>query len=159
MASYTSTLFLIVWVAISALMVPPSTAIDIGLSPVPSVTDEIIIRGIVYCQINVTLSPNGTVPDNTPRFPNATVLLQCGISVVANTTTNELGVFNFLLNPLQILLQNLPRCNIVVDTPLAECNATLPGNAKLVAGLIPSTTGSNGLLRMFIPSLFRLVFN
>ncbi|KAK1360469.1 Pollen Ole e 1 allergen and extensin family protein [Heracleum sosnowskyi] len=116
-------------------------------------------EGIVYCKINITLSPNGTVLGNPPRFSNATVLLQCGNTVVANTTTNEFGAFSIILNPLRFLLQNLLRCNIVVATPLASCNATLPSSATLVSDIIPSTIGSNGLFHMFVPAAFRLVFN
>ncbi|WOH04324.1 hypothetical protein DCAR_0623733 [Daucus carota subsp. sativus] len=69
MASRNSTLFLGLIVAISAITAAaPSNAIVISFDPL-SITDMIVIRGIVPCGINVTLSPNGTVPP----FPIATV--------------------------------------------------------------------------------------
>ena len=62
MASRNSTLFLGLIVAISAITAAaPSNAIVISFDPL-SITDMIVIRGIVPCGINVTLSPNGTVP-------------------------------------------------------------------------------------------------
>ncbi|CAI9765856.1 unnamed protein product [Fraxinus pennsylvanica] len=90
--------------------------------------------------LNVTLNLNGTVNctlNSTiggPPFPNATVQLQCppGINITT-AITNSLGQFNLNVSVPRIL-PSLLNCSLVVLTPLANCNASLPPVGRLVSG-------------------------
>ncbi|WOH04323.1 hypothetical protein DCAR_0623732 [Daucus carota subsp. sativus] len=145
MAPRNSTLFLGLIVAISAIKAAaPSNAIVISLENPASVTDMIVIRGILYRGINVTLSPNGIVPP----FPNAPLKLMCGNRTLANTTTDMMGIFGFTLVPriqneigdlTNFLVAPSSNCTVVVTTPLVSCNATLPSTGNLVSRI--STSG------------------
>ncbi|KAL1811612.1 hypothetical protein DCAR_0623731 [Daucus carota subsp. sativus] len=165
MASRNSTLFLGLIVAISAIMAAaPSNAIVISFDPL-SVTDMIVIRGVLSCAINVTLSPNGIVPP----FPNAPLKLMCGNRTLANTTTDMMGTFGFSLVPnivngigdlTNLLVSPSSNCTVVVTTPLATCNASLPSTGTLVSGLLPGITQTLfGFLRIINIQLggFRLL--
>ncbi|KAG6670993.1 hypothetical protein I3843_02G046200 [Carya illinoinensis] len=86
------------------------------------------IQGTVFCSINAT----GTA---SPVFPNARAQLRCGSGnyVVSSATTNRSGVFVMLLHPLQKLLSSLlSDCNLIVITPLARGNATLPAGVGVL---------------------------
>ncbi|PIA62827.1 hypothetical protein AQUCO_00200680v1 [Aquilegia coerulea] len=92
------------------------------------------IRGTLFCSVNGSIGSNSTT---TPVFPNALVQLQCGTgNVVASATTNTAGVFSILLDPLRFVLSSLlTNCNLVVKTPLATCNSSLPTNGILISAL------------------------
>ncbi|PIA62826.1 hypothetical protein AQUCO_00200681v1 [Aquilegia coerulea] len=98
------------------------------------------IRGTLFCSIN------GSNSRITPVFPNALVQLQCGTgNVVASATTNTAGGFSILLDPLQFVrLLLLTNCDLVVKTPLATCNSSLPTNGILISTLqfLGRTVGS-----------------
>ncbi|KAH6808687.1 Pollen Ole e 1 allergen and extensin family protein [Perilla frutescens var. frutescens] len=117
------------------------------------------IQGILYCTPNGNIGVNGT---STPVFPNALVQLQCGGNVVSTATTNGSGLFSILLNPVNFLLSTLVSgCKLVVNTPLASCNATLPSVGGLVSDLQFVGNALVGLLNIgnLIPSGFQVVAN
>ncbi|WP_323677935.1 hypothetical protein, partial [Halorubellus sp. PRR65] len=86
----------------------------------------------------------GVVPCNTgtlidvatsPAFPDAEVELRCGGNKVAGATTSRNGSFAIETDMTGALAALLGACELVVDTPLAKCNATLPAAGTLVSGL------------------------
>ncbi|ONI28243.1 hypothetical protein PRUPE_1G133700 [Prunus persica] len=93
------------------------------------------IQGTVFCTANGSVSVGGNAA--TPVFPNATVQLQCGAgNGVSTVTANASGVFSILLDPLHFLLSSLlTGCRLVVTTPLATCNASLPPSGVLISAL------------------------
>ncbi|XP_018825620.1 phylloplanin-like [Juglans regia] len=144
---------LMVVVAVAA----PITVAQLGI--VGSLLGLIRIQGTVFCSINGAVAViNGTA---CPVFPNALVTLRCGSgNVVSSTTTNGSGVFTILLDPLQTLLSSLlSDCNLVVSTPLATCNAALPGLGVLRSPLLLIGNTIAGLLNVvnIVPTGFLLV--
>nr|GEZ47260.1 pollen Ole e 1 allergen and extensin family protein [Tanacetum cinerariifolium] len=90
----------------------------------------------------------------------ALVQVTCGGNVVASGLTNAAGIFNILLNPLQFLLTSvLSSCQLVVATPLATCNASLPAGAILQAPLQFVGNTVLGLLNVvnLIPGIFQTI--
>ncbi|KAL8481493.1 hypothetical protein ACS0TY_027315 [Phlomoides rotata] len=117
------------------------------------------IQGVVFCTPNGGIGLNGTA---TPVFPNALVQLQCGATVVSTATTNGSGLFSILLDPLNFVLSTLlSGCRLVVNTPLASCNATLPSVGGLVSNLQFIGNTVTGLLNVgnMIPAGFRFNAN
>ncbi|CAL9038174.1 unnamed protein product [Musa banksii] len=98
----------------------------------------------------------GTVPCSTatvaaksmPAFPNATVQVQCGSSVIASTTTNSNGAFAMLLSEQTSTVSDLlSSCKLVIPTPVSTCDASLRATGKLQSPLqLLSGTGLDGLL-------------
>ncbi|THU68986.1 hypothetical protein C4D60_Mb08t09600 [Musa balbisiana] len=98
----------------------------------------------------------GTVPCSTatvaaksmPAFPNATVQVQCGSSVIASTTTNSNGAFAMLLSEQTSTVSDLlSRCKLVIPTPVSTCDASLRATGNLQSPLqLLSGTGLDGLL-------------
>ncbi|KAG2721423.1 hypothetical protein I3843_02G068100 [Carya illinoinensis] len=144
-------LFLVV-VAVAA----PTAVAQLGI--VGGLLGLIRIQGTVFCSINGAVAVNGTA---CPVFPNALVQLRCGSgNVVSSTTTNGSGAFTMLLDPLQTLLSSLlSDCNLVVGTPLATCNAALPGLGVLRSPLQLIGNTIAGLLNVvnIAPTGFLLV--
>ncbi|KAL2534644.1 phylloplanin-like [Abeliophyllum distichum] len=64
----------------------------------------------------------------------ATVQLIClGQNVLDSTTTSSNGAFTLtMINGSPTQLATLPTCRVLVVTPLTSCNATLPGNGRLL---------------------------
>lgn len=92
-------------------------------------------------------------------FVDATVLLLCGPAntTVASVTTNSVGAFSILLDPLSFSVpQILAGCRLVVTTPLASCNATLSPTGILTSALRFVSTTLAGLLPIIniVPVLF-----
>ncbi|KAK3005355.1 hypothetical protein RJ639_015872 [Escallonia herrerae] len=119
----------------------------------------ISIQGTVFCALNGSIGVSGT---STPVFPNALVQLGCGGPVVANAATNRSGFFSIVLNPSPFPLSNvLSRCNLVVNTPLSTCNATLPAVGRLLSPLQLVGSTLIGLLNVtnLIPAGFQLRLN
>ncbi|XP_074382295.1 phylloplanin-like [Apium graveolens] len=152
MAAFNSSVFLSLLVLISAFTAAPSSVEAQSLLP----TGIIIASGIVSCVINTTLPMNGTMP---PPFPNASVELRCGITTLANTTTNAQGGFTLIVRSVLSLLTDIlsGQCRVVVTTPLSNCNAALPSVGNLeatVTGIVSSL--SNGVsIASLLP--FRLI--
>ncbi|XP_073128734.1 phylloplanin-like [Henckelia pumila] len=118
------------------------------------------IQGILYCTANGNIGVNGTT--STPVFPNALVQLQCGGNVVSTATTNRSGIFSIVLDPLNIVLSTLlSGCKLVVNTPLASCDATLPSIGSLESTLQFLGNVILGLLNVgnIIPSGFQFNAN
>ncbi|KAI9195935.1 hypothetical protein LWI28_019559 [Acer negundo] len=89
------------------------------------------LQGSVFCTPDGNILVNGTA---TPVFPNAVVQLRCGAgNVVVSAITNGAGVFsNIGLFPLNLSLSTLlSTCNLVVNTPLSNCNSMLPSVGRL----------------------------
>ncbi|XP_073309098.1 phylloplanin-like [Primulina huaijiensis] len=117
------------------------------------------IQGILYCTANGNIGVNGTT---TPVFPNALVQLQCGGNVVSTATTNRSGIFSILLDPLNFILSTLlSGCKLVVNTPLASCDANLPSIGSLQSTLQFIGNALFGLLNVgnIIPSGFQFNAN
>ncbi|CAA3033364.1 Hypothetical predicted protein [Olea europaea subsp. europaea] len=116
------------------------------------------IQGILYCTPTGNIGVNGTA---TPVFPNALVQLQCGDgNVVSSATTNASGLFSMLLDPLNFLLSTLlSNCKLVVGTPLATCNASLPSIGTLESTLKFIGNTLLGILNVgnIIPTGFQLI--
>ncbi|VVA97901.1 unnamed protein product [Arabis nemorensis] len=111
--------------------------------------------GVLFCTINGTSAGTSALP-----FANAGVQLQCGSQniVVANTTTNSAGIIAFPSTVLQMLLPTfLSNCRLVVTTPLATCNPSLP----LGSLVSPLAFVSNTVLNLVsvVPTGFNLTTN
>ncbi|OEL24150.1 hypothetical protein BAE44_0014831 [Dichanthelium oligosanthes] len=92
---------------------------------------KLVVSGVVPCN-------TGTLIDvaTSPAFPDAKVELRCGGSVVAGATTGRDGSFAIEADAVTSTLGALVgACQLVVDTPLAKCNATLPAAGALVSNL------------------------
>ncbi|GKB31480.1 pollen Ole e 1 allergen and extensin family protein [Tanacetum coccineum] len=116
------------------------------------------INGTIFCSLNGNIIPNAATP--TPAFANALVQVTCGGNVVASGLTNAAGIFNILLNPLQFLLTSvLSSCQLVVATPLATCNASLPAGAILQAPLqfVGNTVLGLQTVVNLIPGIFQTI--
>ncbi|KAM7259833.1 hypothetical protein ACFE04_015574 [Oxalis oulophora] len=132
MAASTCSVVLVLFVLVGSCLM----AAEAGL--IGSLLGLINIQGTLFCTANGNVNVNGTA---TPVFPNALVQLKCGSSgnVVASSTTNQSGLFSIVLEyPLPLILLNslLTDCNLVVDTPLANCNANLPNVASALTSAL-----------------------
>ncbi|KAJ3699856.1 hypothetical protein LUZ61_003561 [Rhynchospora tenuis] len=119
--------------------------------------------GLLGGILNSLLSVNGVVPcsiggnsSTTSVFPNAGVQLRCGGKVVGSTTTNSNGAFS-IVGLLTLVPNLLGSCNVVVTTPLASCNVSLPSTGFLTAGLNP-VSNLLGIINL-VPGVFSLVQN
>ncbi|KAK8916054.1 hypothetical protein KSP39_PZI023067 [Platanthera zijinensis] len=117
---------------------------------------QVHINGTVHCSV-------ATPTASTPIFPNAVVALQCGSSLISTTITNSNGVFEMSLGLISSLLSTLlSDCKLVVSTPLATCDASLPTAGILQSALQLLSPGSllaalfGGLLNI-IPAGFSLI--
>ncbi|PNY10747.1 phylloplanin-like protein [Trifolium pratense] len=89
------------------------------------------IKGTVLC------TSKDNVGAATPGFSNAQVQLQCGGNMVSNATTDNNGKFSMMMdNPLLYDLSSLlTSCNLMVPTPLSNCNTKLPSAGGLISTL------------------------
>ncbi|WOH15905.1 hypothetical protein DCAR_0935452 [Daucus carota subsp. sativus] len=128
-----------------------------GLAPpiFPAALPHLLnISGTVFCTPNVTVSDNGTLPPNLQPFPNANVMLKCGNTTMANTTTNASGNFNIVSNRFSLICAVLPfllqrgilldpfllkggECQAIVKEPPSSCHVSLPTTGNLVAQILP----------------------
>ena len=75
--------------------------------------------------------------------------LRCGGSVVAGATTSRNGSFAIEADMTSSLGALVGACELVVDTPLAKCNATLPASGALVSYLQSPLAGMlSGVFRL-----------
>ncbi|KAI9195318.1 hypothetical protein LWI28_013729 [Acer negundo] len=139
-----------------ALVAAPIAEAQLGL--ISGLLGLIRIQGTVFCTSNGNMGVNGT---ETPVFPNALVQLQCGAgNVVSSATTNGSGVFSIVLDPLQFILSSLlTNCNLVVNTPLSNCNSKLPSVGCLLSSLQFIGNTLLGLLNVanIVPSGFQFL--
>ncbi|KAJ7955124.1 phylloplanin-like [Quillaja saponaria] len=104
---------------VTVMALIPEAKAQLGL--IGGLLGLIRIQGTVFCIANGNMGVNGTA---TPVFSNAQVQLQCGGNLVSTAITNNLGIFSIVLDPLQFVLSSLlSGCNLVVNTPLSNCNA------------------------------------
>ncbi|KAL6593868.1 hypothetical protein ACP70R_048769 [Stipagrostis hirtigluma subsp. patula] len=110
---------------------------------------KLVVTGVVPCN-------TGTMIDvaTSPAFPDANVELRCGGSVVAGARTSSNGSFAIQTDMTGALAALLGGCDLVVDTPLAKCNATLPAAGALVSGLQGSLAGMLGGVFRLAPAGF-----
>ncbi|XP_023643867.1 uncharacterized protein LOC17894924 [Capsella rubella] len=125
-----------------------------AMAQLPNFLNLPIVTGVLSCTVNGA-PLNGT--STTPAFANAIVQLQCGSqnTVVSETTTNVAGVFTLSTNALSIP-QLLSGCRVVVPTPRASCNATLPSVGQLISPLMVVGSLVSGIFSIvpLVPSGF-----
>ncbi|KAL0388803.1 UNVERIFIED_CONTAM: hypothetical protein Sradi_2762100 [Sesamum radiatum] len=112
------------------------------------------IQGILYCTPNGNIGVNATA---TPVFPTA-MWWKCGL----NCNNKRLWTIFYTLDPVNFLLSTLVSgCKLVVNTPLASCNASLPSVGGLVSNLQFIGSTLTGLLNVgtLIPSGFQFNAN
>ncbi|KAL8263691.1 hypothetical protein R6Q59_021821 [Mikania micrantha] len=126
-------------IVLVVVLVTPQAEAQQLVSP-SGLTTMLHVSGDVGCSLDGSINP-------APPFPNALVNLVCGGSVIASNTTNQSGAFTILLTVLQTTITDLSSgaCKIVVDTPLATCNASLPSTGTLEAPLQIVENIVNGL--------------
>ncbi|XP_057753229.1 phylloplanin-like [Arachis stenosperma] len=96
------------------------------------------IQGTVLCTLNLkdNVDDNG---DGAPAFSNAQVQLMCGGKVLSNATTNGAGKFSMKMDSVDSLVYDLSSmlsgCNLMVPTPLSDCNSNLPSVGSLISTL------------------------
>ncbi|CAL9113180.1 unnamed protein product [Musa acuminata var. zebrina] len=108
--------------------------------------EKIAVIGTVPCS---TATATATVAAKSmPAFPNATVQVQCGSSVIASTTTNSNGAFAMLLSEQTSTVSDLlSSCKLVIPTPVSACDASLRATGNLHSPLqLLSGTDLDGLL-------------
>ncbi|KAL6902179.1 hypothetical protein ACP4OV_005055 [Aristida adscensionis] len=110
---------------------------------------RLVVSGVVPCS-------TGTLIDvaTSPAFPDAKVELRCGGSAVAGARTSSSGSFEMEADMTGAVAALLGACEVVVDTPLAKCNATLPAAGNLVSGLQGSLAGMLGGVFRLAPAGF-----
>ena len=71
------------------------------------------------------------------NISDAQVQLQCGGNMLSNATTDGDGKFSMMMdNPLLYDLSSLlTGCNLMVPTPLSNCNTKLPSVGGLISTL------------------------
>ncbi|WVZ56880.1 hypothetical protein U9M48_007351 [Paspalum notatum var. saurae] len=105
---------------------------------------KLVVTGVVPCN-------TGTLIDvaTSPAFPDAKVELRCGGNAAAGGTTRRDGSFAIEADMTNALAALVGACQLVVDTPLAKCNASLPTTGALVSYL-------QGPLAGMLSGVFRL---
>ncbi|XP_047155689.1 phylloplanin-like [Vigna umbellata] len=110
------------------------------------------IQGTVFCTSKDNVSVKA--PSN-PVFPDAEVQLVCGEKEFSKATTNADGKFSITMDPLLLDISSLLNgCNLVVDTPLSNCNTKLPSSGTLISNLSIVATPT---IAKIIPSGFHYV--
>ncbi|KAL5140968.1 Phylloplanin [Glycine soja] len=115
------------------------------------------IQGTVFCTSKDNMGVKGA---SVPVFPNAQVQLVCGGKELSNAKTNDDGTFSMMMDPLLLDLASLlSGCNLVVATPLSNCNAKLPSTGGLISTLNFAGITSVGTQTManIIPSGFHFL--
>ncbi|CAD6222592.1 unnamed protein product [Miscanthus lutarioriparius] len=96
---------------------------------------DVVVTGFVPCNNGTSMRAG-----SAPGFPGALVQLQCtgegaAGALAANATTDGKGWFRMAVNTTVAPSSVATSCSLVVDTPLAACNATLPATGALRSGL------------------------
>ncbi|CAL0334951.1 unnamed protein product [Lupinus luteus] len=121
--------YLFVTLLLIATMAIPQVKAQLGL--LNGLLGSINIQGIVTCtsKDNINGAP-------TPVFSNAEVQLVCDGKVLSSATTNGGGMFSIMMDSLLFNLSSmLNGCNLVVTTPLSNCNSNLPSVGNLISTL------------------------
>ncbi|CAN6169231.1 unnamed protein product [Urochloa humidicola] len=103
-----------------------------GAPPVqpPRIQADVVVMGFVPCN-NGTSMRTGSAPG----FAGAVLQLQCADLLAANATTDGKGTFRMAVNTTVAPSSVASRCDLVVATPLASCNATFPATGTLRSDL------------------------
>ncbi|CAN6200257.1 unnamed protein product [Urochloa humidicola] len=124
-------------VLLLVIAVAVASVVASGAPPVqpPRIQADVIVMGFVPCN-NGTSMRTGSAPG----FAGAVVQLQCADDggaglLAANATTDGKGMFRMAVNTTVAPASVASRCDLVVATPLASCNATLPAAGTLRSGL------------------------
>ncbi|CAN6212702.1 unnamed protein product [Urochloa humidicola] len=117
------------------IAVAVASVVASGAPPVqpPRIQADVLVMGFVPCN-NATSMTTGSAPG----FAGAVVQLQCtdgAADLAANATTDGKGRFRMAVNTTVALSSVASRCELVVGTPLASCNAMLPATGMLRSGL------------------------
>ncbi|RDX76865.1 hypothetical protein CR513_43097, partial [Mucuna pruriens] len=132
--------YLMAFVVIGVMAIPQGKA-ELGLGVLSGLLGLINIEGTVFCTYKDNMSLKGVA---IPVFPNAKVQVVCGGKEYSNGATDDDGTFSIKMDPLLLDLSSLlSDCNIVVVTPLSNCNANLPS-----AGVLISTLNFVGITRL-----------
>lgn len=146
----------VLFVLVMIIGVGAPLMVEAQLVTIDNLLSLIKIQGTVFCTANGNIGINATA---TPIFPNASVQLRCeNGNIVSTTTTNNMGIFSILLNPLEFLVSMITkRCNVVVTTPLSNCNATLPSIGGLLSSMDFAGRTMEGLINMLnvVPNEFQ----
>lgn len=92
-------------------------------------------------------------------YADANVELRCGGNVVAGGTTSRNGSFAIEADLTNALAALVGTCQLVVDTPLAKCNASLPAAGALASYLQGSLAGMLGGVFRLAPAGFSFRMN
>jgi len=96
---------------------------------------------------------------NTTMPADASVELRCGGNVVAGGTTSRNGSFAIEADLTNALAALVGSCQLLVDTPLAKCNASLPAAGALASYLQGSLAGMLGGVFRLAPAGFSFRMN
>ncbi|XP_006658960.1 phylloplanin-like [Oryza brachyantha] len=99
----------------------------------PRIQADVVVMGYVPCKNGTSMKSS-----SAPGFPNAVVQLRCADAVDAaagNATTDGKGWFRMAMNTSTALSSVASGCSLVVATPLATCNASLPETGTLESRL------------------------
>ncbi|XP_066348727.1 uncharacterized protein [Miscanthus floridulus] len=123
------------------------TLIDATTSPAfPGACDNFQINDATSARYR---SAHATDVYNTTVNADANVELRCGGNVVAGGTTSRNGSFAIEADLTSALEALVGSCQLLVDTPLAKCNASLPAAGALASYLQGSLAGMlSGVFRL-----------
>ncbi|KAG2639016.1 phylloplanin-like [Panicum virgatum] len=123
-------------VLLLGIVVAVASVLASGAPPVqpPRIQADVVVMGFVPCN-NGTSMRTGSAPG----FAGAVVQLRCtddgAVLLAANATTDGKGRFRMAVNTTVAPSSVAGHCELVVGTPLASCNATLPTSGTLRSGL------------------------
>ncbi|KAK7329456.1 hypothetical protein VNO77_23625 [Canavalia gladiata] len=121
---------LITFLLIAVMAIPQAKA---QLGVLNDLLGSLNIQGTLFCTSNDNMGVPGV---STPVFPNAQVQVVCGGKVFSKVTTDGDGMFSITMNSLLFDLSSLlSGCNLVVATPLSNCNTKLPSVGGLISAL------------------------
>jgi len=143
MAPKTLVLAALLLVAVAAGQVPRCA----GFGASSSTNASVVISGTVPCSTGSNINVASAAP-----FPNANVQVLCNGNAMAGATATTDMTGKFLMSlpgarkeMLTAIVAN--QCKLVVNTPLAACDASLAGAAGTLASplkLLGISTGSDG---------------
>ncbi|XP_027902814.1 phylloplanin-like isoform X1 [Vigna unguiculata] len=115
------------------------------------------IQGTVFCSskdnVAVKAPSNPVFPKTTQYFSDAEVQLVCGEKEFSSARTNDDGKFSIMMDPLLLDVSSLLNgCNLVVPTPLSNCNTNLPSSGTLI-----STLNFAGINRLATPIIANII--
>nr|KYP33346.1 Phylloplanin [Cajanus cajan] len=111
-------------------MAIPHAKAQLGL--INALLGSVNVQGTVFCTSKDNMGVKGVIP----VFSNAQVQVVCGGKEISNARTDENGKFSIMMDSLVLDLSSLLNgCNMVVATPLSNCNTNLPSAGALISTL------------------------